>query len=210
MTPHNKIEYKYGHMFGPIMYLKEAESIGKHRRSNFLCYCGKEFASYTHKIKTGETKSCGCLQVEATSAANRVHGLNGHELYGVWSSMKARCYTSTTGQYKDYGGKGVSVCQEWVESFQSFYSWAIANGWKKGLQLDKDIKGTGMLYCPEYCYFVTPKENSNKRITSKYITFDGETRTVSQWATHLNISLKNLYQRLSRGWSVEKCFTWEK
>lgn len=206
MTPHNKIEYYTGHKFGNLIYLGEAPTIGKHRRSYFKCYCGIEFASYTHKIKTGETKSCGCLQKETTGNATRTHGLGGHPLYKVWRSMKARCYNVKTQQYKDYGGKGIFVCVEWLNDFDGFYNWAIANGWRKGLQIDKDIKGDGLCYSPQNCSFVTPKENSNKRSTSRYISYNGQEKTVSEWADHFKISLKNLYQRLSRGWSVEKCF----
>jgi len=206
MYPHNRVEYYIGRQFGDLIYLGDATSVNGRRMSNFKCYCGTEFNCQLFKVKSGKTKSCGCLQRKATGDANRIHGLKNHELYGVWSGMKARCYNIKTKQYNNYGGKGVIVYREWADNFMVFYNWAIVNGWKQGLQLDKDIKGTGLLYSPEMCCFVTPKENSNKRGSSRYITYNNETKTVSQWAEYFNLSLKNLYQRLSRGWSVEECF----
>ena|ERR1700740_2250206 len=206
MGAHNKTAYCIGHLFGDLIYLGDTASINGRRRANFRCQCGVEFNCQLFKVKTGETKSCGCFQRKATGDANRIHGLKNHELYGVWSSMKARCYNTKTRQYKNYGGKDVAVCQEWINDFIAFYNWAILNGWKSGLQLDKDIKGTGLIYSPETCSFVTPKENSNKRASNRLITYDNKTKTISQWADYFGVSLKNLYQRLSRGWDVEKCF----
>jgi len=163
-----------------------------------------------YKVKTFETQSCGCLHRKATSAANSRHGLTGHKLYKVWKSMRGRCYNPKVEQYKDYGGNGVTVCDEWRNDFMSFYIWCKANGWKEGLQLDKDTKGTGKIYSPEMCCFVTPKENSNKRRSSRYITYNGESKTISQWADHFKISLKNLYQQMSRGWSFEKSINYDR
>lgn len=202
-----KIHYNYGEQVGNVIFLHDVNGLIKRRMAMFKCSCGNKFISQIYRVKTFETKSCGCLQKKAAQLANSRHNLKNHKLYGVWSGMKRRCYNENVKQYKDYGGKGVVVCKEWNNDFMCFFRWAILNGWKEGLQLDKDTKGDGMLYSPENCCFITPKENSNKRSTSKKITYNGETRTVSQWADYFHISLKNLYQRLSRGWSIEKCFT---
>jgi len=205
MNMWNRIEYKYGEQVGEAIFLHNVDNNAKRRFAAFRCVCGNKFISQIYKVKTCETRSCGCLHKKATSAANSRHKLKGHKLYGVWSSMKSRCYTPSVTQYKDYGGRGVTVCEEWRDDFMSFFRWAIANGWEEGLQLDKDLKGDGLIYSPSTCMFITPKSNSNKRRTSRLITHNNQTKTVSQWADDLNISLKNLYQRLSRGWSIEKC-----
>ena len=200
----NKEPFNRGEQVGNAIYLHDVNGAIKRRQAMFKCVCGNNFIAQVYKVKTFETQSCGCLHKKATSEANSRHNLKNHKLYGVWSSMKARCYNPNTTQFKDYGAKGVIVCKEWQDSFLPFFRWAMENGWTEGLQLDKDIKGTGLIYSPNGCIFVTPKLNSNKRSTSRYITFDGQTKTVSEWATHFNISLKNLYQRMSRGWSFEK------
>lgn len=168
----------------------------------FRCVCGNKFIAQVYKVKTFETRSCGCAYINCY----KKHGLKNHKLYGVWSSMKARCYNKNTAQYKDYGGRGVVVCEEWIDSFIVFYDWAIMNGWKEGMQLDKDLSGSKM-YSPKTCIFITPKKNSNKRTSSRTIIYNGQSKTISEWADHFNISLKNLYQRLSRGWDFEKCIS---
>lgn len=205
----NREIFNSGELVGNAYFLHDVNSLIKRRQAMFRCVCGEKFIAQVYKVKTFETQSCGCLHKKATSEANSTHGLTGHKLYRVWKSLRARCYNKNAGQYKDYGGKGVLVCDEWNSSFISFFRWCMANGWEEGLQLDKDTKGNGMLYSPDTCCFVTPKVNSNKRTTSRYITYNNETKTVSEWAGHFKISLKNLYQRLSRGWSVEKCFNYK-
>ncbi len=90
----------------------------------------------------------------------RTHGLSRHPLYYVWQAMKMRCYNENYKDYKYYGAKGVKMCDEWFNDFEPFYKWAMNNGYKKGLQVDKDIKGIGKLYGPDSCVFVTPKINS--------------------------------------------------
>lgn len=202
----NRIHYNNGEQVGNAIFLHDVNGLIKRRQAMFKCVCGEKFIAQVYKVKTFETQSCGCLHKKAISEANSRHNLKNHKLYGVWSSMKARCYNGKTAQYENYGGKGVTVCEEWKNDFITFFRWAIQNGWKEGLQLDKDTKGNGLVYSPETCCFVTPKKNSNRRSSSRHITYNGETKTVSEWADHFEISLKGLYQRLSRGWSVEKCF----
>jgi hypothetical protein len=201
----NKVEYQKDELVGDAYYLHDVVSTIKRRQAMFRCKCGNNFIAQVFKVKTLETKSCGCLHKINTSKANSKHNLKNHKLYSVWSSMKARCYNKNVDAYKRYGGIGVSVCEEWKNDFMSFYNWSISNGWGIGLQLDKDIKGNGLLYSPESCIYVKPKLNSNNRKTNKYIVYLGERKTISEWADYFNISLKNLYQRLSRGWSFDKC-----
>lgn len=205
---YNRIYYNYGEQVGNCIYLHDVNSLIKRRQATFKCQCGNKFIAQVYKVKTCETQSCGCLHKKATSEANSTHHLTKHKLYQVWKAMKARCYNENANQYKDYGGKGVIVCREWENDFIPFFRWCILNGWEEGLQLDKDTKGGGLIYSPKSCCFVTPKVNSNKRTTSRFIEYDGKRKTVSEWADYFEISLKDLYQRLSRGWSVEKCFTY--
>ncbi len=135
------------------------------------------------------------------------HGLKKHPLYSIWVSMKQRCYNPNDTAYDNYGGRGVRVCAEWVDDFQLFYNWAIANGWEHGLQIDKDIKGNGLLYSPDTCCFVTPKVNSNTKRNCHIITLDGVSKNITQWSEHYGISEKQIHWRLKKGWTIQNALT---
>jgi hypothetical protein len=104
---------------------------------------------------------------------------------------------------KDYGGKGVRVFSGWVENRNSFFDWAIANGWKEGLQIDKDIKGDGLLYSPDTCIFVTPKVNSRARKALKKHLFNGNYMGLSEISEKTGINLKTICDRVKAGKSIE-------
>ena len=111
-------------------------------------YCGNEFEVRTQSIKGGNTSSCGCLAKEGN---NKSHGLIKHPLYTRWAGMHQRCYNKNNHKYKNYGARGIIVCDEWKNKFTNFYNWAIDNGWKEnsGLSLDRiDVNGN---YEPNNC-----------------------------------------------------------
>jgi hypothetical protein len=115
--------------------------------------------------------------------------------------MMDRCYKSRSDNYKWYGGAGVIVCDEWKTDFIAFYRWAISNGWEKGLQLDKDIKGSGKIYSPDTCMFVTGDENMRKRTDSNIIEYNGEKRIITDWAKLLGMSDVALGKRIKK-WGI--------
>jgi hypothetical protein len=126
------------------------------------CDCGGESRALSGGLRRGYTKSCGCLRREVAANKATTHGMSEHPLYKVLHNMKQRCQNTKLLQFKDYGGRGISVCEEWQDP-SAFFNWALANGWKRGLQIDrKDNDGN---YEPVNCRFVTPKENSNNRRT---------------------------------------------
>jgi hypothetical protein len=139
-------------------------------------------------------------------------GINSkHPLYSVWYGMRDRCYNKNYKLYHLYGGKGVRVCDEWLNSFNNFYLWAIKSGWKKGLVLDKDIKAraTGvepLLYSPSTCSLVTQKKNLNCRSNNTYITFGGVTRTLKEWSEHLGVAYLTMIRRIKK-YSIEDAIT---
>lgn len=139
---------------------------------NCLCDCGNKAIVRKSQIVNGNTKSCGCIQKEIIDSLNRTHGLSNKcgRLYPLWKSIKYRCYCKTSRDYKNYGGRGIVMCDEWKDDFQSFYEWAIGNGYKE----DKTDKGINILtidridvngnYCPENCRFVPNEvQAKNKR-----------------------------------------------
>ena len=178
----------------------------------FKCECGVEKEIVKAKVVTGETKSCGCYQRDRATSDSTTHGLYGHPLWSKYKDIMNRCYNKNTVAYNSYGGRGVTVCNEWKEDFVSFYNWAIKNGWKPGLQIDKDIKAMELgveplLYSPERCQFVTPKINSNNRRSNRFIEYNGFVKTLMEWSEYANIHQATFAGRLKRGWGMKEALS---
>lgn len=114
-------------------------------------------------------------------------------LYNVWRHMKKRCYNPNFSKYKYYGGRGISVCDEWKRSYLSFKTWALSNGYDKALELDR--KENDGNYCPDNCRFVTKLVNMNNRSSNVYLEAFGIRKRPNDWAKILNVSAKNILQR---------------
>lgn len=144
---------------------------------------------------------------------HKTHGLSGTPLYDLWATIKNRCYNKNEPIYKEYGARGVRMCNEWLNNPVAFIEWAKRNGWKKGLQIDKDIIATKLglpplLYAPDRCQFVTPKINGTATRKSRYIEYNGVTKTLAQWSDELGISRTTILMRLDiYGYSVEQALT---
>lgn len=136
--------------------------------------------------------------------AKVVHGMSRTRLYHIWNSMKQRCVNPNAISYKYYGEKGIEVCKEW-QSFETFRSWALANGYADNLSLDR-IDGNGN-YEPSNCRWATNKEQQNHTSYNRLYTYKGETLSIMQWAEKMGIHPNMLYKRLSRGWDIEKAIT---
>lgn len=166
------------------------------------CDCGNNTSVYSDFLKREKTKSCGCLRRELSSKNHKTHGSTNSNLYGVWCAMKTRCTNPNTEAFKNYGGRGVTVCDEWFLDFQNFKDWAYKNGYDENLTIDRiDVNGN---YEPSNCRWVTGVAQANNRRSNHAITFNGETHNVTEWATILNINPKTLFNRLYTGWSIEK------
>jgi hypothetical protein len=136
-----------------------------------LCDCGNEKEHPLSFVVTNKIQSCGCLRGFRVFDS---HGLCKHPLYGIWATIKTRCYNKKHPNYPRWGGLGVRVCKEWLNDFEAFYNWCMANGWKRGLQIDKDIKAKKMgvkpiIYSPDMCMIVTPRQNARCRKDTKTI-----------------------------------------
>lgn len=126
-----------------------------------ICECGrKTVASGTH-LKTGNTSSCGCLHRERLASAPIIHGGRRSRLYRIWSAMKERCSREKHVSYKNYGARGIKVCDEWRHDFPAFRKWALSHGYADNLTIDR-IDNDGN-YCPENCQWLTRAENAMKR-----------------------------------------------
>ena len=148
-------------------------------------------------------KQCKC---ECSYKKNKHIDGGKTRLNNIYSGMKARCYNSNLWNYKYYGLIGIKVCEEWKNNYQAFKEWAINNGYKDNLSIDRiDVNGD---YSPDNCRWATDKEQKNNTRRNHYITYNGKTQSMKQWAEELNISYTVLRARLNRSkWSVEKAFT---
>jgi len=117
------------------------------------------------KLSSGHTKSCGCLRRELILKSNFRHGYRKHALYTVWLNCKARCYYPKHKSYKNYGGRGITVCTEWRNDSAAFIEWALTNGWKKGLTIDR--RNNDGNYTPQNCRFVSRYTQSNNSRNNK-------------------------------------------
>lgn len=162
------------------------------------------------KSQTSPIKSCGCLLGHNAKTAHKIHGGTYERLYGVWCSMKGRCYCPSNDRYKNYGGRGITVCDEWKNSYENFKKWAMSNGYQPDAPRGKctiervDVDGN---YCPENCVWKTMKEQGNNKTDNHFVEYQGETHTVSEWAQRLGMAYNTLLNRINHGWSVDRAFT---
>lgn len=133
------------------------------------------------------------------------HRLSSHPLYKTWNRIKNRCYCKTSYDYKDYGAKGISMCDEWKDDFLKFFYWSIHNGWKKGLSIErKNVYGN---YEPSNCEWIPMSQQSKNRRICRMITYKGETHTISEWSRITGISRKTLELRLkSKNFTIDEAF----
>lgn len=153
--------------FGRLLVLNLGERT-RDRQATWICKCDCGTVKQVRgaELRKGKTQSCGCLNKEINSKRSlgnkysEIHGLSYHPLRFIRKSMIHRCYNLNNPYYKNYGGRGIIVCEEWLNSLQYFYDWATTNGWVKGLSIDR--KDNNSNYCPENCHWITISENSRK------------------------------------------------
>ena len=195
-----------GMRFGRLLVLKKgATPIHGHSSWVCRCDCGNEITVMGCHLTTSHTKSCGCLQLELTNGFVPTHGESKSRLYAIWKSMKGRCERSTDPRFADYGGRNIFVCEEWRNNYESFRNWAVANGYSDKLTLDRIDNDKG--YCPDNCRWATQKEQANNKRSNHYIEFNGERKTLQEWANTIGMTHSALIRRLQRWGSVEEALT---
>lgn len=178
-----------GQKFGRLTVIKKVGS-NKYNRTLWLCKCecGNETITNALSLKTGNTKSCGCLQkkhISQLGKASATHGLHNTRIYRIWKNIHQRCYNSNSPAYKYYGARGIKMCEEWNNNFLNFYDWSMQNEYTDSLTIDRIDVNKG--YEPSNCRWITQAKQMRNTRTNKFITFNNETHCIAEWAEILKI-----------------------
>lgn len=197
-----------GQKFSRLIVVERASN-SRSGRVRWLCRCdcGKQIVVHGSALRICHTQSCGCLQKERTSKANYVHGhaINKSCTYISWKHMMQRCYNSKNKRYKDYGGRGIKVCDRWQElNGQGFINFLQDMG-KRPPNLTLDRVDNNGNYCKANCRWATPKiQNCNQR-SNILITINDKTQCLSEWCYELGLKYHTVYVRIYQyKWSIEK------
>lgn len=195
-----------GKKFGRLIVLERSNNQkGKDVVWKCRCDCGNYTEVTAGHLKDGHTKSCGCLAKETTSKFFKTHGMTDTRLYRIYKKMYRRCYCPQTKWYENYGGRGITICEEWLgkSGFENFAKWAFANGYKDNLSIDR--KDNDMGYSPNNCKWSTAKEQANNTRSTVFLTYKGETKPASEWSEITGIRQDTITYRKRHGWTDEEC-----
>lgn len=192
-----------GRRFGRWEVLREAEVRYK---NGAICYhcrcdCGTERIVNGERLRNGDSTSCGCYNREIITKPDAVYK---ERLYHVWNSMKNRCRCAKDKAYKNYGGRGIRVCDEWMHDYKAFKEWAYSHGYTDGLWLDRIDNNRD--YSPENCRWATTKEQARNKRTTVLVEYNGQTMCIADAAEDSGINVATIRRRMELGWPKEKLF----
>ena len=157
-----KINDLTGQRFGRLVVTKECgRANSRHVYWECKCDCGKITKCTGGNLKNGKMVSCGCYKNENIASLNKKHGMRHTRPYRIWLNMKNRCLNPNSVRYEDYGGRGITVCDDWKNDFMSFFNWAINNGYSDNLTIDRINNDGG--YNPENCRWITIQDQAKNR-----------------------------------------------
>ena len=188
-----------GRRYGRWTVFERAGS--KHGMATWLCRCdcGQEANVFGNNLRSGKSKGCrSCASREKATT----HGGTGTRLHNIWFNMRQRCGNKNHHGYKNYGGRGIRVCAEWDESFGPFRAWAMANGYKSDLSIDR-INNDGN-YEPGNCRWATSRQQQRNARSNVHVTINGVTKLICEWAEIAGIEYATLLHRVDRGWRGER------
>lgn len=195
------MKVKIGDKFGKLTTLEPIEE-GKYMRRTWKCSCecGRETIVKERYLRDGHRRSCGCL----VGKHMVTHGDTKTRLFKIWSSMHERCERPAHKHFKDYGGRGIRVCEEW-KVYEAFRKWSLENGYGEKLSIDRiDVDGN---YEPSNCRWATMKEQQNNKRNNHKLCFNGETHTITEWSEITGIGKTTIKERLNHGWTTEEALT---
>lgn len=198
-----EIKNEIGNNYGRLNVLSRGSSTNNHAYWNCICECGNLTTVRGADLRNNKIRSCGCLKNETTSKIFKKHGLSNHKLYDVWTKIKSRCYNKNDKDYKNYGGRRIKVCDEWMNDFMSFYNWSLSSGYIDKLTIERiDVNND---YKPSNCKFIPNCEQSLNWRRSLKFTYKGETKDIRYFSNKYNINYYALRARLTQyKWDINK------
>lgn len=195
-----------GQTFGRLIVMGRAENTKPGKvRWKCLCVCGGTTITGTHELRSGNTKSCGCFGKEQLDDARTTHDKSNTPEYNTWCHMKGRCHNPKNVGFKDYGGRGIIVCNEWRNDFMAFFD-HVGSKPSENHSIER-IDNNGN-YEPGNVRWAMPKEQNNNQRSNHNITFQGAKKTRAQWAETLGINKGTLSSRIHQlHWPIEKALT---
>ena len=184
-----------GKQFGYLTVIERDYSATDKRNSKWICKCkcGNVTSVYRCFLISGHTQSCGCKRYDRH---NNVNGLSTSHIYSVWSSMNARCNSTKKKNFNYYKGKGIIVCEEWKNSFLSFYDWSMAHGYSVGMSIDRIDNSKG--YYPENCRWVNLSDQQWNKSNNVKIIYNGETQSLAKVCADIGFPRGTAYRRYQR------------
>lgn len=206
-----------GNRYGRLMVVKldhlQKLPCGKIERYYLCkCDCGNYKVIRSCSLRNGNTSSCGCYAKEMLSQRQTIHSMSKTALYKAWRNMKIRCSNPNYTDYCDYGGRGISICEEWL-LFENFKKWALENGYKEEIKNGKNILSLDRIdvnkgYSPDNCRWATNKTQANNKRNNVRYYYNGKNLTLGEWAEITGICYGTLSTRVHRlNWSIEKALT---
>ena len=203
-----------GHRWGRLTFMGRTESRLRENGKRFMyyecrCDCGQIGFFPAQNVRNGHTQSCGCYRKEKQRTEPRTHGESHSRLYVVRCSIIARCENPNEPAYKHYGGRGITICPEWRQSYTAFRDWAIGSGYRHGLTIDRINNNDG--YSPNNCRWIPQSEQSLNTRKTRYVTAFGETKPLILWIRdpRTAVSHNTLRKRLAEGWLPERAIVTE-
>lgn len=189
-----------GAKFHRLTVISEPWNDGKWRyRVKCRCDCGNESTVAYNDLTRGKVKSCGCMTLEGVTT----HGLSKSATYKIWDGMKQRCTNPKFNGFENYGGRGITVCYRWLNSFENF----LSDMGPRPIGMSIERKDNSLGYSPENCVWATPKEQLNNTRANHFIEYDGRTLTLMQWSEKTGIPYRALQKRIKYGWPTDRLLT---
>ena len=211
---------KIGDKFGRLTVIDFAgHERSKNGQSKLLVKCRCDHGGNTNipphigiyracNLTRGDTKSCGCLKIEKQNTVpignkyGETHGYSNEKLYAKFTGMKQRCYNPNTDRYKNYGGRGIGICNDWLQNPNNFYKWAYENGYHFGMSIERKDINKG--YSPENCTFIPMEDQSKNRTDTHMISLNGKTQCLADWCRELNLNYNATLNRVWRHMTVDE------
>lgn len=187
-----------------INKLKPIKFIRRNNQHNqiwlYLCDCGKEIEIRKSDVNNGNTKSCGCLWVDRMKIIHTSHGMSKTNFYKVWNNILERCFNKKNKEYKNYGARGIKVCERWLK-FENFRD-DMYFSYKKGFMIERIDNNRE--YSKKNCRWATQLEQANNKTNNHFLKFKGIKKTIAEWSRELNINYNTIKSRANRGYSIDK------